>query len=144
MVTNGADYFAYYLGNGAGGNIGLFAGLSNPTFSTFGRYGSLYMDGNSPGLPYYNNNGTTGWDRLVGESSAQTLSNKTFGATTFTGTIKRPLQLLPLEAPPQRLAQAPAPSSRMLPLLQPAISATPLSVAVPTTCRSTATAQRGE
>jgi hypothetical protein len=87
LVTNGADYFALTLGNGAGGNLGLFAGLSNPTFSTFGSYGSLYMNGSSPGLPYYNNNGTTGWDRLVGETATQTLSNKTLGATTFTGAI---------------------------------------------------------
>ena len=54
LQTNGRDYFAYFLGNGAGGNIGTFAGLSNPTFSTFGRYGSLYLDGAAPGLPYYN------------------------------------------------------------------------------------------
>ena len=82
LVTNGADYFAYFLGNGSGGNIGMFAGLSNPTFSTFGRYGSIYLDGSSPGLPYYNNNGTTGWDRLVGETATQTLTNKS--ATTPT------------------------------------------------------------
>jgi hypothetical protein len=82
LVTNGADYFALTIGNGAGGNLGLFAGLSNPTFSTFGSYGSLYMNGSSPGLPYYNNNGTTGWDRLVGESSTQTLTNKTLGTGT--------------------------------------------------------------
>jgi hypothetical protein len=82
LVTNGADYFALTLGNGAGGNLGLFAGLSNPTFSTFGSYGSIYMNGSSPGLPYYNNNGTTGWDRLVGETSTQTLTNKTLGTGT--------------------------------------------------------------
>jgi hypothetical protein len=86
LVTNGADYFALTLGNGAGGNLGLFAGLSNPTFSTFGSYGSIYMNGSSPGLPYYNNNGTTGWDRLVGESATQTLSNKTLTSPTITGT----------------------------------------------------------
>jgi hypothetical protein len=80
LQTNGADYFAYTLGNGAGGNIGVYAGLSNPTFSTFGRYGSIYLNGASPGLPYYNNNGTTGWDRLVGETATQTLTNKS--ATT--------------------------------------------------------------
>ena len=83
LQTNGRDYFAYFLGNGVGGNIGMFAGLSNPTFSTFGRYGSLYLDGAAPGLPYYNNNGTTGWDRLVGETSTQTLTNKTFAPVSI-------------------------------------------------------------
>ena len=83
LQTNGRDYFAYFLGNGVGGNIGMFAGLSNPTFSTFGRYGSIYLNGAAPGLPYYNNNGTTGWDRLVGETSTQTLTNKTFAPVSI-------------------------------------------------------------
>ena len=65
LQAGGRDYFAYYLGNGVGGNLGLFGGTGAPTFSTFGAFGSLYMDASTPGLPYYNSNGTTGWTRLA-------------------------------------------------------------------------------
>ena len=66
LPTGGAYYFAYYIGNGVGGNIGTYAGLGAPSgLDTFGRYGSIYLNGASPGIPYYNNNGGTGWTSLA-------------------------------------------------------------------------------
>ena len=66
---NGA--FGLFLGNFSGGNTGLYFGTGTPTLSTFGRFGSLYMDQASPGIPYYNSNGTTGWNRLLTEVGAR-------------------------------------------------------------------------
>ena len=79
LPAGGAYYYAAYIGNNSGGNVGTFAGTGAPSgLSTFGRYGSIYLNGASPGIPYYNNNGTTGWDQLVGLTATQTLTNKTF------------------------------------------------------------------
>ena len=81
--AGGSAGFGIFLGNFSGGNTGLFFGTGAPTLSTFGRFGSLYMNQATPGIPYYNNNGTTGWDRLVGETSTQTLTNKTFAPASI-------------------------------------------------------------
>jgi hypothetical protein len=63
LVTNGADYFGYMLGNGAGGNIGMFAGSGDPHFSTFGAKGAIYLDALGA-IPWYNVDGGTTWARV--------------------------------------------------------------------------------
>ena len=55
-------------------NFGVFFGSGAPTLSA--ARGSLYM--RSDGTPYYNTNGTTGWDAIAGV----TLSNDTTTAST--------------------------------------------------------------
>lgn len=80
LLAGGDWWFGYHLGTGTGGYLGLFGGTGAPTLSTFGKYGSIYLNATSPGIPYYNNNGTTGWDQLVGLTATQTLTNKS--ATT--------------------------------------------------------------
>lgn len=57
-------------------NFGAFFGSGAPTLSA--AQGSLYLRSN--GLPYYNTNGTTGWDQLSGLASANTFT----AANTFT------------------------------------------------------------
>lgn len=60
-------------------NFGVFFGSGAPSLSA--ARGSLYL--RSDGLPYYNTNGTTGWDQLGGLAAANTWT----AAQTFTGTI---------------------------------------------------------
>ncbi len=57
-------------------NFGTFPGSGAPTLSA--ARGSLYL--RSDGLPYYNTNGTTGWDQLAGLGSNNTFS----GTASFT------------------------------------------------------------
>ncbi len=64
-----------YLGIGTS-LVGLRVGSGTPTISA-GR-GTIYL--RTDGLPYYNTNGTTGWDQLVGLASANTFT----AANTFT------------------------------------------------------------
>jgi hypothetical protein len=80
--AGGNTAFGMWLGNFTGGNLGVMFGTGAPTISTFGKYGSIYLNAASPGIPYYNSNGTTGWDQLVGLAATQTLTNKS--ATTPT------------------------------------------------------------
>jgi hypothetical protein len=58
-------------------HFGIIFGSGAPTASQ--AQGSLYL--RSDGLPYYNTNGTTGWDRLVGLASSNTYT----GANDFSG-----------------------------------------------------------
>jgi hypothetical protein len=58
-------------------NFGLCGGTGAPTLSA--AKGSLYIE-NGTGIPYYNNNGTTGWTLLNGGGSGLTI-----GSTTITG-----------------------------------------------------------
>lgn len=60
-------------------NFGLVAGSGVPTISM--ARGTLYL--RSDGLPYYNTNGTTGWDQLAGLAAANTFS----AAQAFTSSI---------------------------------------------------------
>jgi hypothetical protein len=83
VPAGGAYYYGLYIGSSTGGNHGLFSGTGPPTLDTFGAYGSLYMNKAAPGLPYYNNNGSTGWDQLVGLTATQTLTNKTFAPASI-------------------------------------------------------------
>ena len=80
-----ASSWGLFAFNGAGGNLGTYFGAGSPVgiVNTFGRPGSLYYNGAAPGLPYYNADGATGWDRLVGESATQTLTNKTFAPASI-------------------------------------------------------------
>lgn len=59
-------------------NFGQFFGSGAPTLSV--AQGSLYL--RSDGLPYYNTNGTTGWDQLDGLANVSTST----GTKTFSGT----------------------------------------------------------
>lgn len=72
-VAGGADYFAYYLGNGAGGNLGVFGGIGAPTFSTFGAKGSIYMD-MAGAVPWYNVDGATTWAKVGTGSGGTSIS----------------------------------------------------------------------
>ncbi len=74
--AHGDWWYGTYVGNTDSGYLGIFAGLDNPTFSTFGRAGGIYLNGNTPGIPYYNTDGGTGWDRLVGGAADQPITNK--------------------------------------------------------------------
>lgn len=72
-------------------NFGLTFGSGAPTLSV--AQGSVYL--RSDGLPYYNTNGTTGWDALVGATASQTLTNKTLttpviSSISNTGTLTLP------------------------------------------------------
>ena len=80
-----ASSWGLFAFNGVGGNLGTYYGAGTPTgiVNTFGRPGSLYLNGSAPGVPYYNADGATGWDRLVGESATQTLTNKTFAPASI-------------------------------------------------------------
>lgn len=49
-------------------NLGVFFGTGTPTLSA--ARGSLYLDNNTGGVPYYNTNGTTGWTSLAAGSGA--------------------------------------------------------------------------
>lgn len=71
-------------------NFGLVAGSGVPTISM--ARGTLYL--RSDGLPYYNTNGTTGWDQLAGLAAtntftgAQTLSAAlTYGGVTLSNAV---------------------------------------------------------
>lgn len=79
LSTGGVYYYAYFIGGGFGGDVGLYAGLSSPTVDTFGRPGSLYMnaDTGEDGLPWYGTDGSAGWGKLAGQDAAQPLTNKT-------------------------------------------------------------------
>lgn len=59
-------------------NFGTFFGTGAPTLTA--AKGSLYLE-NGTGIPYYNNNGTTGWTALSGGGGSGTVSN----CTTATG-----------------------------------------------------------
>lgn len=59
-------------------NYGIFFGSGAPTLSA--ARGSIYQ--RSDGLPYYNTNGTTGWDQLTGLADIATIT----GTKTFSGT----------------------------------------------------------
>lgn len=63
-----------YVGFSTSG-IAIYAGSGAPTITA--ARGSIYM--RSDGLPYYNTNGSTGWDQLAGLASANTFT----AATTF-------------------------------------------------------------
>lgn len=58
-ITAGGSTTGFELTSTA--NFGLFVGSGAPTIST--AQGSLYL--RSDGVPYYNTNGTTGWNALV-------------------------------------------------------------------------------
>jgi hypothetical protein len=73
LVTNGADYFGYMLGNGAGGNIGMFAGSGDPHFSTFGAKGAIYLDALGA-IPWYNVDGGTTWAKVGTGSGGASLT----------------------------------------------------------------------
>lgn len=77
LTAGGAIFAGYFIGNFTGGTLGLWGGTGAPTFSTGGKFGGIYMNGASPGIPYFNNNGTSGWDLLVGGAAAQAITNKT-------------------------------------------------------------------
>jgi hypothetical protein len=82
LVTNGADYFGYMLGNGAGGNIGMFAGSGDPHFSTFGAKGAIYLDALGA-IPWYNVDGGTTWAKVGGGGGASlTISDTPPGSPT--------------------------------------------------------------
>ena len=80
-----ASSWGQFVFNGAGGNLGTYFGAGSPVgiVNTFGRPGSLYYNGAAPGLPYYNSDGATAWDRMVGETATQTLTNKTFAPASI-------------------------------------------------------------
>lgn len=67
--------------------FGIYFGLGAPTVTA--AQGSIYLR-NDAGAPYFNNNGSTGWDQFVGLAATQTLTGKTLASPTFTGTMTMP------------------------------------------------------
>ena len=77
LPAGGNTTVAYYLGNGSGGNTGLIAGTGTPTQTMFGKPGSLYLRADGDAIPWYNTDGATAYDQLVGRTAAQAITNKT-------------------------------------------------------------------
>lgn len=83
LVSGGSLFSAVYFASRA---VAIYTGSNAPTIS--GTFGSLYLRSDNAGLvlPYVNTNNATTWDQLVGATSTQTVSNKTFTGSTFSGT----------------------------------------------------------
>lgn len=77
-ITAGGSTTGFELTSTA--NFGLFVGSGAPTIST--AQGSLYL--RSDGVPYYNTNGTTGWNSLV-PAGAVTTSGLTMATARLLG-----------------------------------------------------------